>query len=68
MVDRTELTGNLEWRLTYEPRAARDVNQSLSKAPSMDAALREQLGLRLVPQIAPYEIMTIESVEMPTPD
>jgi len=31
-------------------------------------ALREQLGLKLEPQTAPYEVLVIDQVTMPTPD
>jgi uncharacterized protein (TIGR03435 family) len=68
VIDRTELKGNLEWELTYESRALRDNPSFVSKAPSIDVALQEQLGLRLVPVTAPFEVLIIESVQMPTPD
>jgi uncharacterized protein (TIGR03435 family) len=71
VIDRTGLEGNLEWELTHESRAVRE-NPSLasfaSKAPTIDVALQEQLGLRLVPVTAPFEVLIIESVQMPTPD
>lgn len=37
-------------------------------APSLEVAVREQLGLRLVPAKAPLEELVIVSVAMPTPD
>jgi uncharacterized protein (TIGR03435 family) len=69
VIDRTGLTGNFEWELTYESAAVRQIDpSSASKAPSIDVALQEQLGLRLVPATAPLDVLTIESVQMPTPD
>jgi uncharacterized protein (TIGR03435 family) len=68
VIDRTNLKGNLEWELTHESRALRDSPSFVSKAPSIGAALQEQLGLRLVPLTAPFEVLIIESVQMPTPD
>jgi uncharacterized protein (TIGR03435 family) len=67
-IDRTGLTGNFEWRLTYELRPPERDLPAASRTPAIDAALQEQLGFRLVPLVAPYDVMTIESVEMPTPD
>jgi uncharacterized protein (TIGR03435 family) len=69
VVDRTGLTGNFEWELTHESAALRERDPSFgSKVPSIDAAVQEQLGLRLVPVTAPVDVLIIESVRMPTPD
>jgi uncharacterized protein (TIGR03435 family) len=67
-IDRTGLNGNFEWRLAYELRAPEPDLAAVSRVSGIDAALQDQLGLRLVPVVAPYDVMTIESVEMPTPD
>ena len=64
MVDRTGLTGNYEWTLTFATPFARDVD----KAPSIDVAVSEQLGLKLERQTGPFEVLVIDSVERPTPD
>jgi uncharacterized protein (TIGR03435 family) len=67
-IDRTGLKGNFEWRLTYELRPPERDLPAASRVPGIDAALQEQLGLRLVPLVAPHDVLTIESAEMPTPD
>jgi uncharacterized protein (TIGR03435 family) len=38
------------------------------KAPELEIALREQLGLRLVQDTAPFETLTIVSARMATPN
>jgi uncharacterized protein (TIGR03435 family) len=38
------------------------------KAPSLDVALREQLGIRLERSTAPFDVLVIEAVAMPTPN
>jgi uncharacterized protein (TIGR03435 family) len=69
LIDRTGLKGNYEWEISSELPGLRNlVPTAEPKAPSMDIALQEQLGLRLVPQTAPFEILVIESVQMPTPN
>jgi uncharacterized protein (TIGR03435 family) len=65
VVDRTGLTGNFEWELASALRLE-DGRLFEAEAPPMENAVTEQLGLRLVPQTAPYEVLVIESVEMPT--
>jgi uncharacterized protein (TIGR03435 family) len=40
----------------------------MAKVPSLEVALAEQLGLRVVSTTAPFEVLIIESVAMPTPN
>ena len=40
----------------------------VSDDPSIFAALREQLGLKLEPARGPVELLVIDSVEQPTPN
>lgn len=62
VVDETGLTGNYEWSITYRgPRQEID-------APLFEDAVRQNLGLRIVPKTGPYEVHVIDSVEMPTPN
>ena len=60
VVDETGLTGNYEWSLSF-----RDPRQQID-APTFEDAVRQHLGLRIVPKTGPYEVHLIESVEMPT--
>ena len=67
IVDRTGLTGNFEWNLTTEWPGFRALDPDFPyKAPSLDVALSEQLGLRLVRSTEPLQVLVIESVAMPT--
>ena len=63
VLDLTGLTGNYEWHLT-----ATNPGVANSDYPSVFAAVREQLGLRLEPARGPIEVLVIDSVERPTPD
>ena len=62
VVDETGLVGNYAWSIRYRgPRQEID-------APLFEDAVRQNLGLRIVPKTGPYEVHVIESVEMPTPN
>jgi uncharacterized protein (TIGR03435 family) len=62
LVDATGLTGNVEWTLTFA------LNPLDPDTPSIFTAVEEQLGLELEPSTAPYEVLVVDSVELPTPD
>ena len=64
IIDRTGLTGNYEFTLRYSPRTP----TADSEPPSLFTALEEQLGLKLVPDRAPLQVLAIDSIERPTPD
>ena len=64
IVDNTGLTGMFEWTLSFS---------LMSEDPAFDTreagvltAVRDQLGLRLEAGTAPYEVLVIDSVEMPS--
>jgi uncharacterized protein (TIGR03435 family) len=63
IIDKTGLDGYYEFSLRYtnQPTPAGD-------PPSLFTALEEQLGLTLVPDRAPLQVLVIDSVERPTPD
>jgi uncharacterized protein (TIGR03435 family) len=79
VVDRTGLEGRWDIRLEFTrevglaapaylngepaPAVAADPN-----GPSLFTALREQLGLKLVPARAPVEVIVIDGAERPTPN
>jgi uncharacterized protein (TIGR03435 family) len=63
--DRTGLTGMFEWETTF----AIDRNPAVdSDFQSLDAALADQLGLKLVPTRAVREVRIIDNIESPTPN
>ena len=62
IVDDTGLTGSFEWMLTFGMSpAANDAG-----IPGISTAVQEQLGLKFEPRTAPYEVLVIDSVEMPS--
>jgi uncharacterized protein (TIGR03435 family) len=64
VVDKTGLSGGFDVELTWNPDAAQpDLDR-----PSIFAALQEQLGLKLVPEKGPVEILVVNHVEEPLPD
>jgi uncharacterized protein (TIGR03435 family) len=73
VIERTGLTGpfdlTMEWMpqgdLTPEARAILDASPNLDR-PSIFTAVQEQLGLRFVPETAPFEVLVIDSVERPS--
>jgi uncharacterized protein (TIGR03435 family) len=63
ILDRTGLAGGYEFTLTYrqQPEPGDD------KA-SLFTALEEQLGLKLVSDRAPLQVLTVDYIERPTPN
>ena len=62
VADRTGLAGNFDLQLSFAP----DLQDS--NRPSLQAALREQLGLRLEPSRGPVEIVIIDRANLPGPN
>ena len=75
--DKTGLTGLYDWEIRFDPQAlmqmASQVGVNLppgvalppSDGPSLLAALREDLGLKLDSERGPVEVLVIDSAEMP---
>jgi uncharacterized protein (TIGR03435 family) len=63
VVDRTGITGTIDYTLTWSPDGAPD-----SAAPSIFTALQEQLGLKLQPARGPVEVLVVDSAERPAPE
>ena len=63
LVDQTGLTGLFEWDMTFRINTNPAID---SEFPSVEAALADQLGLRLVPQRASREVRIVDQVEAPT--
>jgi uncharacterized protein (TIGR03435 family) len=62
LVDRTGLQGNFEWSVAF-----RDELSTVDR-PTIFDAFRRDLGLRIEPRTGPYEVLVIDSVEMPPPN
>jgi len=57
VLDRTELKGNYDFKMTFAPDLADP------EGPSVFTALEEQLGLKLDAQKGPVEILVIDGAE-----
>jgi uncharacterized protein (TIGR03435 family) len=75
VVDRTGLAGGFDLTLTFTPHAAPQEHPAASpptpadiSGPSLEAALEEQLGLRLESTKPPIDVLVIDAVSRPTPD
>jgi len=76
--DRTNLTGNFELQIEYTPDQMPQIPAGVtlppgitlpsSDGPSLNTALREQLGLKLEATRGPVEVTVIDSVSQPEPD
>ncbi len=68
VVDKTGLTGKYDFTLRWTPIPSQDplgINSSAPPEPtgSLLTAIQEQLGLKLVPQTKPMEVLVIDHVE-----
>jgi uncharacterized protein (TIGR03435 family) len=61
VLDRTGLSDHYDITLQWQA-------DSELPGPAISAALQEQLGLKLVPQLVPKEFLVIDHVEMPSAD
>ena len=84
VIDKTGLTGLYDFTLKFAPegiRASGPLGPTLTQrigqaqappadpaAPSLSAALQEQLGLKLESARGPVEVVVIDRLERPTPD
>lgn len=57
VIDKTGMSGNYDFKLSYAPDKATD-----SPLPSIYSALQEQLGLKLVRQNVPVEMLVIDHI------
>jgi bla regulator protein blaR1 len=67
IVDRTGLQGRFNFRLKFRAEPNADVGGSDvdTNAPELPVALQEQLGLKLVPENGPVEVVVIDHIERP---
>ena len=75
VVNKSGLTGNFDWDLTWTPQAFQHTSFDRERFPSIDpdgpsifTALQEQLGLKLDPENGQGTVLVIDHVEQPTPD
>ena len=78
VVDRTGLTGGFDYELQFSDREIPGagpgggfpvpIAPEIPDAPSLFTALEEQLGLKLVPETGPVEVLVIDHVEPPKPN
>jgi uncharacterized protein (TIGR03435 family) len=78
VLDKTELTGNYDFELTYAPEALGSgggpplLNGGPvpvdPNAPNLFTALQEQLGLKLDSQRGPVDVVVIDRIEQPAAD
>jgi uncharacterized protein (TIGR03435 family) len=71
VIDRTGLKGNWEFELTFtpapsDPPPGQNAPPLDPNAPSLPAALQEQLGLKLEDTKGTIEVLVVERVEHPT--
>ena len=65
IVDRTGLQGRFSFTLKFS-NAVVGGTQDDSNAPELPTALQEQLGLKLVPENGPVEVVVIDHIERPS--
>jgi uncharacterized protein (TIGR03435 family) len=63
IVDKTGLTGRYDFTLRYTLQPGPN-----DDTPSIFTAVEEQLGLKLVPDTAPLDVVVIDHIERPTED
>lgn len=80
IIDETGLKGNYDFELNWMPDESHATSPNETgdgqgsagapprEGPSIFTALQEQLGLKLVPNKAPVEVLIIDHVEKPSPD
>ena len=72
VLDKTGLTGKYDYTLDWMPeRGAAPPNgeaSTESNSPPLPTALQEQLGLKLVSQKEPVEVVVIDQIQQPTPN
>jgi uncharacterized protein (TIGR03435 family) len=69
VIDKTGLTGNYDFKLTWTPdemSATPDSSASGDSGPSIFAAIEDQLGLKLVSAKGPVEVIVVDHIEKPS--
>jgi len=68
VIDKTGLTGHYDFRLSFRRQLPPDASSSpeLENLPSIFDAVKDQLGLQLVPQRGPVEMLVIDHIVKPS--
>jgi uncharacterized protein (TIGR03435 family) len=71
VIDKTGLTGSYDFKLSFRPQLPPDASSEglaaeVESLPSIFAAVRDQLGLELVPEKGPVETLVIDHIEEPS--
>ncbi len=71
VLDRTGLEGSFDYQLEWSPDELQMLSQEAppandGNAPSLAGALQEQMGLKLVSQKGPVDLIAVEKAEKPT--
>lgn len=66
IVDRTGLQGRFNFTLKFRGGLSADAASADSDTPELFTALQGQLGLRLVPESGPVEVVVIDHIERPS--
>ena len=71
VIDRTGLTGTFDFKLSFLPEQTADMDPDrlppeLRDLPPLFTALKEQLGLRLVPENGPVQYFVIDHIDRPS--
>ncbi|HEY6465788.1 MAG TPA: TIGR03435 family protein [Candidatus Acidoferrales bacterium] len=67
VIDKTGITGRFDFVLYWQLAGSVDAEPELSAPPFIDA-LKNQLGLKLVPSTGPVETFVVDHIEQPTPN
>lgn len=67
VIDRSGITGRFDFVLYWQLAGSVDAEPAVSAPPFIDA-LRNQLGLKLVPSTGPVNTFVIDHIEEPTPN
>lgn len=65
VIDKTGLTGRFDLELNWSVDEGQDT-QSVDAKPSVITAIREQLGLKLVPSKAPVDVIVVDAISKPS--
>ena len=65
VVDKTGLTGQYDFNLHWSQAAADNDASDSAAGRSLSTAIQEQLGLKLVPQEGPVDVLVVDHVEKP---
>jgi len=66
-VDKTGLAGRFDVELTWTPEQV-SLDAAASSGPSIFTAIQEQLGLKLIAQKGPVEVLVVDRVAEPAPN